>query len=97
MNRRELLHALGEFRERVVSTPGCTDCRILEDSTDSNRFIWSQWWVDQAQAELAIERTGFRALVGAVQLLGEVETMEWLGRRDGPPNESLKTRTGGAE
>ena len=83
-NRRELLLALEEFRQRVLSEPGCTACQVLEDTSDLNHFVWTEWWLDQARADLAIERPRFRALLGAVKLLGAVETAEWLGRRDGP-------------
>ena len=83
-NRRELLLALEEFRQRVLVEPGCTDCQVLEDTSDLNHFVWTEWWLDQARADLAIERPRFRALLGAIRLLGAVEAMDWLGRRAGP-------------
>ncbi len=83
-SRRELLIALEEFRQRVLSESGCLGCRVLEDATHVDQLVWTEWWVDQAHADLATERPRFRALVGAVKLLGTVETLAWLCRREGP-------------
>lgn len=83
-NRRELLLALEEFRQRALTEPGCTACQVLEDTSDVNHFLWTEWWRDEAWADQAMERPRFRALLGAIQLLGAVEDLEWLGRRTGP-------------
>jgi quinol monooxygenase YgiN len=84
VNRRELLLTLEEFRSRVLSEPGCTGCQVLENTTDINHLVWTEWWIDQAYADLAIERPRFRALIGAIKLLGAIEDQDWVGRRDGP-------------
>ena len=83
-NRRELLLALEGFRRRELSEPGCIRCRVLEDTSETNHLVWTEWWIDRAHADLAIRRRRFRALIGAIKLLGAVEEQVWLGRRDGP-------------
>lgn len=80
-HRREFLLALEEFRKRVLAEPGCVDCEILEDISHANRFVWSEWWPDRTQAERAVTENRFRALLGAVRLLGAIESLDWVTRR----------------
>ena len=88
-NRREILMALEEFRRRALTEPGCTACEVLEDVTEHNRFVWTEWWADGADADRAVTQPRVRALLGAVKLLGSVESLEWLSRWEGPPGEPL--------
>lgn len=83
-SRREMLLTLDEFRRRALSETGCTVCDVLEDVSTTNRFVWMEGWLDRAQADLAVRRRRFRALLGAVRLLGAVESVEWFHREVGP-------------
>ncbi len=79
--RREFLLALEEFRDRVLAEPGCARCEIYEDVTQINRFVWSEWWPDRNSAERTVHENRFRALLGAVKLLGTIESLDWVSRR----------------
>jgi len=81
-NRREMLLALEEFRQRVLAEPGCTACDVLEDVSETNRFLWMEWWSDPIGVDQIVSRARFRALIGAVQLLGRAECLQRLDRRE---------------
>ncbi len=90
-NRRELLLALTEFRQRALASQDCSDCGVFEDVSETNRILWQEFWAERHDAAAVVESPRFRALLGAARLLGEIETLQWLDKKEsGLPSKGLK-------
>lgn len=77
-NRRELVQALVAFRSRVAEEEGT--CEIFEDLTRPNGFLWLQWWPSREQLDEHLQSGKFRLLLGAIEVLGNLEDawiVEW--------------------
>jgi quinol monooxygenase YgiN len=90
-DRRELLLALAEFRQRVLVSPTCRSCDVFEDISETNRILWQEFWSEHQDASAVVESQRFRALLGASKLLGKIEALQWLDRSEtGLPSEVLQ-------
>ena len=86
-NRRELLQTLDEFRDRLGGET-CR-CNIFESMTDANLFLWTEWWPDPAGVEQAKVSARFRTLLGAIRVLGTLESKRDLeGSAGEQPNDT---------
>lgn len=82
-HRRELILTLEGLKNRVIARePGCA-CEIFEDLAVPNRFLWSEWWASKEECERAKTSERFRALLGAVKVLGSLESVRHVTRARG--------------
>jgi quinol monooxygenase YgiN len=65
-----------------VGHDGCLECRVFEDVSVSSRFLWSQWWRSQRQLESHLGSVAFRTLLGAIKVLGTLESARTLDLQD---------------
>jgi len=79
-NRREVIQALETLRERVLASGRPSDCQISEDLTETNVFRWSEWWPEDSDTAAIANTDRFRALLGAVRLLGSLEGFHHVTR-----------------
>jgi quinol monooxygenase YgiN len=79
-HRTELLQTLQNLT--VEGHDGCLECRVFEDVSVSSRFLWSQWWRSQRQLESHLGSVAFRTLLGAIKVLGTLESARTLDLQD---------------
>lgn len=72
--RTEFLQ-MREMLQRKVQPEGCVDQRIYEEVDGSNRFLWSERWIEKDPLDEYMKSEDFRMLLGAVEILGELEDM----------------------
>ena len=51
----------------------CVEQKIYEEVDGSNRFLWSERWAKMEPLEKYMGSEQFRVLLGAVEVLGELE------------------------
>jgi len=79
-HRRELILTLEGLKDRIAeSEPDCA-CEVFEDLAVANRFLWSEWWPSSDQSEAAEASERFRALLGAIKVLGSLESVRNVSR-----------------
>ena len=76
--RRELVQALVAFRSRVAAEDGT--CEIFEDLSRPNGFLWLQWWPSRERLEEHLRSGRLRLLLGAIEVLGHLESA-WIVER----------------
>jgi quinol monooxygenase YgiN len=81
-HRTELLQTLQNLTVEAVGHDGCLECRVFEDVNGSGRFLWSQWWRSQSQLEAHLGSVAFRTLLGAIKVLGTLESARTLDLQD---------------
>ena len=70
---------------KEVSTPieGIShECRVFEDLSGPNQFLWLQWWHSQHQLQDYLRSVGFRTLLGAIKVLGTLESARTVALQD---------------
>jgi len=75
-NRRELIQALEGLRDRFIGLETRCRCEIFEDLGVPNRFLWIECWPSIEECESARVSERFRALLGAIKVLGTMEGMK---------------------
>jgi quinol monooxygenase YgiN len=81
IHRRELIQTLEGLKDRIsADEPGC-EVEVFEDLREANRFLWSEWWPTLADADRAQASDRFRALLGAVKVLGTLESVRRVRQR----------------
>jgi len=76
--RTEFLQ-MREMLQGRVRPEDCVYQKIYEEVDGSNRFLWMERWKERASLDDYMESEDFRMLLGAVEVLGELEgkqTME---------------------
>lgn len=81
-HRTELLQTLQNLTLEAVGREGCLECRVFEDVNGSGRFLWAQWWRSQRQLEEHLRSVAFRTLLGAIKVLGTLESARTLDLQD---------------
>lgn len=78
-HRYELLQAFEIFSNKQENDHECTgeciDRSIFECMGTPNCFLWMERWTDLESLEDYMETDRFRALLGAIQVLGSLETI----------------------
>ena len=89
--RDEFLQAVETLGPLGEEGKDCESQEIYEDHGQRNRFLWIERWPDDALLQRRLCSDRFRALLGAVKVLGTVEDMQlvvatgWIEPR--APNE----------
>lgn len=79
-HRRELTQTLEGLKDRINATEPDCDCEVFEDLAVPNRFLWSEWWPEKEDSEVAQTSDRFRALLGAIKVLGSLESVRSVSR-----------------
>ncbi len=89
-HRRELTQTLEGLKDRVNATQPECDCEVFEDLAVPNRFLWSEWWPGQEESEAAEASDRFRALLGAIKVLGSLESVRKVSRTSSATQEMTR-------
>jgi quinol monooxygenase YgiN len=73
--RTEFLQMREMFQRRVLPK-ACVDQKIYEEIDGSNSFLWSERWTGRDPLDEYMKSEDFRMLLGAVEVLGELEEMK---------------------
>ena len=78
-HRHELLQAFEIFSSKQENghkcTGGCIDRSIFESMGTANRFLWVEKWTDLESLDDYMKTDRFRALLGAIQVLGKLDAI----------------------
>ena len=80
--RTERLQTLQNLAIEAPGRGGCLECRVMEDLTVSGRFLWAQWWRSQQQLEDNLKGSSFHTLLGAIKVLGNLESARTVELQD---------------
>ncbi len=81
-HRAELLQTLQNLREEAVSEGSSHECRVFEDLSGPNHFLWLQWWQSQRELQDYLRSVRFRTLLGAIKVLGRLESARTVELQD---------------
>jgi len=73
--RQEFLQTIEMFRSQQDQDKARIDCIILETVGAPNQFLWVEKWNDQKLLEDHMKTRRFKALLGAIQVLGELNSL----------------------
>lgn len=98
-NRSELLQTLQHLRHEAIIGGTSHECRVFEDLSGPNHFLWLQWWRSQDQLQEYLRSVGFRTLLGAIKVLGTLESARTVELQDSTSvlNAVLADRVEGAD
>ena len=74
--REEFLQAIESLKPVGVEGADCVSYEVLEDREQNNRFFWVERWPDHDRLQARLRSDRFRALLGAVRVLGTVEDIQ---------------------
>ena len=74
--RDEFLQAVETLRPLGEEGKHCESQEIYEDHGQRNHFLWVERWRDDGRLRTRLSSDRFRALLGAVKVLGSVEDMQ---------------------
>ena len=81
-HRLELLQTFQNLAREATGDGACRECRVFEDLNGSGRFLWLQWWRSQRQLEDHLRSVAFRTLLGAIKVLGTLESARTVELQD---------------
>jgi quinol monooxygenase YgiN len=81
--RKEFLQA---FEFLVDKTSECIGRDLYEDANKDNRFLWAERWTDLKGIEDHMRSDRFKSLLGAIDVLGELEKLQIVEFRAPPDN-----------
>ena len=73
--RQEFLQTIDMFRSQQVKDKARIGCSIFETVGTPNQFLWVEKWTDQKLLEDYMKTGRFKALLGAIQVLGELDSI----------------------
>ena len=74
--RRELLQVMEAFSAEGRQAKGCLSVVAWEEHGAPNHFLWLERWEKDSLVEQRISSEAFRALLGAIRVLGELDGVE---------------------
>ncbi len=81
-HRAELLQTLENLSLEQASKGDCLECRVYERMPRANDFMWHQWWRSERQLEGHLGSVAFRTLLGAIKVLGTLESARVVELQD---------------
>lgn len=84
-HRTELLQTLQNLCSEQLSDAAGAECRVFEDLCRSDHFLWLQWWRSSGQLEDHMRSVAFRTLLGAIKVLGTLESARIVELQDSTP------------
>jgi quinol monooxygenase YgiN len=74
--RREFLLAAESLLQRSAAEESpCRDRRVFEQHGDPNHFLWREEWLDRTALDRRMASNEFRALLGALRVLGQAHDL----------------------
>ena len=58
------------------------ECRVYEEISRTETFMWMQWWRSKRHLEEYLGSTDFRSLLGAIKVLGNLESARVIDLQD---------------
>ena len=58
------------------------ECRVYEEISRTEIFMWMQWWRSEHHLEEYLGSTDFRSLLGAIKVLGNLESARVVDLQD---------------
>jgi len=74
-NRQEFLQAIDMLCSQQVPHSDHADDYVFEAVDTPNRFIYLKQWSDRKSLDNFLKTNRFRALLGAIQVLGKLKTI----------------------
>jgi quinol monooxygenase YgiN len=74
--RQEFLQAVDMFSSRQASENPTNGCTVFEAVGTPNQFFWMEQWADRRLLDDYLKTEGFKALLGAIEVLGKLERMQ---------------------
>ena len=74
--RQEFLQAVDMFGSRQAPDKPRTGGTVFEAVGTPNQFFWMEQWADRSSLDDYLKTEGFRALLGAIEVLGKLERMQ---------------------
>jgi len=76
--RREFLQAFDLFSGQSASDDTCLNIKLFEDVAGHNQFLWIEHWRDAKALDIHVQSDQFRSLLGAIDVLGELESLRMV-------------------
>jgi quinol monooxygenase YgiN len=73
--RQEFLQTIDMFRCQQEEDKCCIRCSIFETVSIPNQFLWVEKWTDPKPLDDYMKTGRFKALLGAIQVLGELKSL----------------------
>jgi len=73
--RQEFLQTIDMFRSQQLKDRARIGCTIFETVGTPNEFLWLEKWTDQRLLDGYLKTSRFKALLGAIQVLGELNSL----------------------
>jgi len=80
--RQEFLHSFKIFTRPERRNDACLDQKLFEDLSEMNRFLWIEYWNDLECLKAHCKTDRFHSLLGAFEVLGEMEKIQLVELRD---------------
>ena len=80
--RQEFLQTIEMFRSQQMKDDARIGCTIFETVGAPNQFLWVEKWVTQNLLQDYMKTGRFKALLGAMQVLGELNSIELVELKD---------------
>lgn len=81
--RREFIQA---FEFLTCKSSDCLSQYLYEDINKDNRFLWMERWTNSDALEAHLKSNHFRSVLGAIEVLGELENLQLVEFRAPPDN-----------
>ena len=81
--RREFLQA---FEFLTCKSSDCLGQYLYEDINKDNRFLWMERWASSNALDAHLKSDHFRSVLGAIEVLGELENLQLVEFRAPPDN-----------
>ena len=76
--RQEFLQTIDLFRNQQEKDKARIGCNIFETVGTPNQFLWVEKWTDQRLLDDYMKSARFKALLGAIQVLGELNSLQFI-------------------
>jgi quinol monooxygenase YgiN len=76
--RQEFLQTIDMFRSQREKDKARIGCKIFETVGTPNQFLWVEKWTDQRLLDDYMKSARFKALLGAIQVLGELNSLQFI-------------------
>jgi quinol monooxygenase YgiN len=73
--RQEFLQTIEMFRSQPLKGKERIGCSIFEKVDMPNQFFWVEKWTDQTALNSYMKSGRFKALLGSIQVLGELNSL----------------------
>jgi quinol monooxygenase YgiN len=82
--RREFLQAIDFFSSQLSGSEACIQKKLFEDVGEQTRFLWVEHWTDSKSLEKYLRSDQFNSLLGAIDVLGELEDLHMIKLKSFP-------------